>query len=257
MDSRKSMKINQLLQAWPRGTVALHPWLAKHGVSWRLAESYRRGSWIEAVGRGAFVRCGDKVGWPGAVFALQSYAHKEIYPGGRTALELHGHAHFLQLGNKPVIHLIGETGERLPRWFLGHDWNALVSYTTTHLFKKNVPAGWSHKAFGEFSLKVSSLERAMLELLDEVTDEASFEEARLLMEGLPSLRPSVVQELLESCESVKAKRLFLFLADEAGHPWRAKLTDSRLDLGKGKRLIVRGGRLNQRYLVTVPKEKET
>ena len=57
----------------------------------------------------------------------------------------------------------------------------------------------------------------MVELLARVSDEGSFEEARLIMEGLTRLRPELVQELLGSCRSVKAKRLFLFLADLCGH----------------------------------------
>ena len=41
MDSRESMKINRLLQVWPRGTVALHAFFAQHGVSRKLAEQLR------------------------------------------------------------------------------------------------------------------------------------------------------------------------------------------------------------------------
>lgn len=260
MDRHIGTKINRLLQAWPRGTVALHSWLSQQGVSRNLVEVYRKNAWLEAVGQGAFVRCGDKVEWPGAIFALQSYAGKRIHPGERTAIELHGYAHFLQLGKKPQVHLIGATGERLPRWFLDHDWDAVIRFVTSNLFVNDVPAGWSDKIFGEFSLKVSSLERAMLELLDGVSDETSFEEARLLMGGLAGLRPSVVQELLEACRSIKSKRLFLFLADEAGHAWHAKLADSRVNLGRGKRVVFRGGHLDSRYLITVPKgpkESET
>lgn len=40
-----------------------------------------------------------------------------------------------------------------------------------------------------------------------------------LMEGLNNLRPNQVQDLLEKCESVKVKRLFLYLAEKAGHEW--------------------------------------
>ncbi len=256
MDSRKSMKINLLLQIWPRGTVALHSWLTEHGISRKLTESYRKGAWVDAIGRGAFVRRGDTVDWPGAVFALQSYAKKKIHPSGRTALELHGHAHFLQLGNKPVLHLTGAIGERLPRWFLDHNWDVALRFATSHLFEKELPSSWSTKSFGEFSLRISSLERAILELLDGVPKETSFEEARHMMEGLAALRPSVLQPLLEACLSIKTKRLFLFLADEAGHPWRAKIAEARINLGKGKRMVVRGGRLDSRYLITVPKGNE-
>jgi hypothetical protein len=41
----------------------------------------------------------------------------------------------------------------------------------------------------------------------------TFDEAMLLMEGLMTLRLHLVQALLEACQSVKVKRLFLFLAE--------------------------------------------
>src|SRR5690625_4804433 len=120
MTSHESMKINQLLQAWPRGTVALHAFFAKHGVSRKLAEQYRKGGWIDPVGTGAFVRCGDKVGWEGALYALQAYAGKAIHPGGRTALELAGLAHYVRLAPNRRVDLYGPASGRLPRWFVGH-----------------------------------------------------------------------------------------------------------------------------------------
>mgnify|MGYP001584397915 FL=1 len=98
---------------------------------------------------------------------------------------------------------------------------------------------------------MSAPERAALELVDLVPKEQSFSEARLLMEGLTTLRPELVQELLEACRSVKAKRLFLFLAEEANHAWFKELNTSKLDLGKGNRSIVKGGQLDQKYQITV------
>jgi len=64
--------------------------------------------------------------------------------------------------------------------------------------------------------------------------------------------PEVLQALLEACTSVKVKRMFLFLADQAKHPWRSKLKDKRIKLGSGKRSLVREGRFDSRYLITVP-----
>ena len=141
MSSEIVGKINQLLQSWPRGTVALQPFFSRHGVSQKLAARYRTSGWIDPVGRGAFVRRGDKVGWEGAVYALQRYAGKAIQPGGRTALELHGYAHFLRMGSRREVHLFGPPSERLPRWILYHDWGADLRYFGTTLFSRAVGAG--------------------------------------------------------------------------------------------------------------------
>ena len=252
MDSLPSMKINKLLQAWPRGTVAVHAWLGSHGISRKLAAQYRRRGWIDSIGQGAFVRRGDKVEWPGAVYALQKEAGKRIHPGGRTALELHGLAHFLRLSRRAPVYLYGPPGVRLPRWVRAHDWGHPIKYSATGLFPQD--QSLTARSFGDFSIEVASPERAVLEYLDGFPDDASFEEARELVDALNTPRPEVLQYLLEICTSVKVKRMFLYLADRGEHPWRAKLKDKRIKLGSGKRSLVSDGKFDPRYLITVPAE---
>jgi hypothetical protein len=48
------------------------------------------------------------------------------------------------------------------------------------------------------------------------------------------------------------KRLFLFFADRHNHAWLKQLDRSRIDLGRGKRLLAVGGRLDPKYQITVP-----
>jgi hypothetical protein len=55
-----------------------------------------------------------------------------------------------------------------------------------------------------------------------------------------------------ACNSIKVKRLFLYLAEGHGHPWFERLDLNALDLGKGNRSIVVGGRLDPKYQITVP-----
>jgi len=76
-----------------------------------------------------------------------------------------------------------------------------------------------------------------------------------VMGNLATLRPEVVQPLLEACGSVKVKRLFLYLAERHGHDWFAKLDPGKVDLGKGKRMIVPKGRYDARYQITVPVDR--
>lgn len=246
--------INQLLQSWPQGTIAQLGWLARHGVSQSLASRYRKSGWMVAVGRGAFARSGDKVGWEGAVYAMQAEPKATLHPGGRTALELLGYSHFLRLAPRRTVFLYGEPGERLPKWMRDHDWGADVHLLPSCLRDDNEShSGLVEHSFGTFALRVSAPERAILEFLDELPDRLSFEEARLVMEGLTTLRPSLLQPLLEACSSIKVKRTFFYLAREAGHAWYAQLDKTRLDLGKGKRMIVRGGRLDAEFMITVPR----
>jgi hypothetical protein len=107
-----------------------------------------------------------------------------------------------------------------------------------------------------FPVRYSSKERAVLELLDELPKHESFHQADALMEGMTDLSPRRLQTLLEACASVKVKRLFLFFADRHRHAWLSRLDTSGIDLGSGKRVLVKGGKLDPRYKITVPADLE-
>ncbi len=252
MSSQNGSKLNLLLKSWPRGTVAVQSWLKTQGVYRQLAEVYRKTAWLERIGRGAFTHAGDTVDWTGGLFAVQQQLGRAIHAGGKTALQLQGYAHFLPLGGNAPMWLFGAPGEQLPAWFQQHDWNIKLHYVTTKLFPAGKPFGLTEKIFNQYSIQLATPERAMLELLHLVPKQESFEEAFLFMEGLSTLRPNLVQDLLQQCSSVKAKRLFLFLAEYCGHSWLQKLDTTKLDLGSGKRVIAVNGRLDPTYQITVP-----
>ena len=92
----------------------------------------------------------------------------------------------------------------------------------------------------------------MLELLDEVPKRETFHQVDMLMEGLRNLSPRRLHKLLTECHSVKVKRLFLWFAERHNHAWLKKLDQDGVDLGHGKRMIVRGGKLDTKYNITVP-----
>lgn len=95
-------------------------------------------------------------------------------------------------------------------------------------------------------------ERAMLELCDEPPSAGLVYEVDALMQGLATLRPGLLSALLRDCRSIKAKRLFLALAERHNHAWLARVTLDGVDLGKGKRSLVPGGRLHPTYQITLP-----
>ena len=79
---------------------------------------YKKSGWIQSFGRGAYILYGDKVEWPGALYALQTQLGLYVHPGGKTALELKGYAHYLPSGKRKVF-LYGTQGRVLPSWFKG------------------------------------------------------------------------------------------------------------------------------------------
>ncbi|MGY0553876.1 type IV toxin-antitoxin system AbiEi family antitoxin domain-containing protein [Vreelandella sp. 2A-K22] len=62
-----------------------------------------------------------------------------------------------------------------------------------------------------------------------------------------------VTGLLRHCNSIKAKRLFLALADRYQHAWLRRLSLGEVELGSGKRVLVPGGRLHSIYQITLPR----
>lgn len=252
MSSQTESKLNRLLKQWPKGTVATQPWLQRLGVSRQLARQYVSSGWMERLGRGVFVRPGDTVDWFGALYALQSQLDLSVHAAGLTALSLKGMAHYLQLGGRKEVFLFGEQRERLPAWFLNHSWGVRLRFHCPNLFESVAPASFTRLERGEYAVRISAPERAILEVMHLATTNEAVEHAVELMGGLSTLRPRVVQQLLEACRSIKVKRLFLWAAEHSGHPWFTRLSPGTLDLGVGKRVLYRGGRLDRTYQITVP-----
>lgn len=252
MTSDSGSKINQLLKTWPIGTVAVSRWLKGQGVSQQLANKYEKTSWLRRIGQGAFIRDGDNVEWLGGLYALEEQLKLPVHAGAKTALELLGYSHFLRMGKGGSRWLFGNPGTKLPAWFKSYSWEVEIHYLTPNLFSKP-DLGLTKKNMGTFSIHLSSPERAIMEALYLVPDQQSFEEASLLMEGLRTLRPELVQKLLEGCRSFKVKRLFMLLAEKGNHPWLKRLQLNKVDFGKGKRGLVKGGILDKKYQITIPK----
>ncbi len=251
MGIQKSNKINSLLNSWPYGTIAVSSWLKKQGVSAQLAAVYKKSGWIESVAHGAFVHAGDKVSWSGGLFALQEEMGLVVHAGGRTALQLHGSAHFLPLSADHPVFLFG-LRRTLPNWFIKYSWGMTVCNVYTHCFPYKERTGLTERKMEAYSVWLSTPELAMLEVLYLVGRRESYQNAFLLMEGLNTLRPDLVQELLEKCSSVKVKRLFMHLAEQFKHPWLQYVNVDKINFGKGKRVVEAGGYFDSKYDLSVP-----
>jgi len=242
--------INQILQKCPQGTVITTDWLNKQSISRQSVNNYKKSGWLERIGQGAYKRKGDEVSWKGALYALQKLQGLSVHVGGRTAIELQGFGHYVKKSsNQVILWKIPEV--RLPSWFQEYDWEANLEVRSATLFNREVDE-FSQTKVENIELTISSAERAILEYLRDVPKDESIDEANYIMEGLSSLRPSVLQTLLEACNSVKAKRLFFYMAEHHNHAWFERLELSSIDLGSGKREIIKGGKLDKKYMIVVP-----
>ena len=245
-------KINSLMQSLPRGSVLLPSWLLSQGYSYELQQSYRKSNWLKSIGKGAMLKSGDPFILTGALSVLQNVENLNIHIGGRSALELQGLAHYLQINNSETT-LFVTGGAKLPLWFEENDWNTKTKLFRLSLFNDET-LGMTDFQDGELTMKISNPARAIMECLALCPDKFPLSESFELMEGLGSLRPVKIQELLENCKSLKAKRLFLYFAEKVNHGWFKYLDINKIDLGVGKRSLVESGVLVSKYKIVIPGE---
>ncbi|WP_282875660.1 type IV toxin-antitoxin system AbiEi family antitoxin domain-containing protein [Pseudomonas peli] len=265
MNAQKSEKLNSLLVGLGDRDLVSTAWLKDRGYSSSLVSRYIASGWLDSPARGVYQRRGGRVTWAGVVRALQSGDGLQLHVGGRFALAWHGHEHYLRLGESETVTLYGS--EYLPGWVSKLPLKAKVmlcgrspfdlespkfNAETTDEALRAIGLEWVD-ADGDFGRMVfSTPERALLELCDGVSDASLAYEVDALMQGADTLRPLRVSMLLRHCTSIKAKRLFLALAERHQHAWLAHVSLDGVYLGKGKRCLVPGGRLNPTYQITLP-----
>lgn len=251
MNTDLDRKIKKLLAAHRSGVPFLSKWLIQKGISQDLQQYYARSGWLESLGYGAYRRFGDTPTWLGGIFALQEEAGYKVHVGGLTALSLLGREHYLRF-NREASYTFSYSLRKLPAWFVKYKWET----ETRHTFSKFLPddlALTTHNE-GNFEVRISSLERAMLECLYLAPKYISYVECYQIFEGLVNLRPEVLQRLLEACSSVRVKRVFLFMSDKAHHGWRSFLETSHVDLGTGVRSLEKRGIYVAEFELMVPRD---
>lgn len=249
--------LNRLQRDLPEGLVVDAAWLEARGIASNLRAYYVKAGWLEQPVRGLYKKPRGGLSWQQAVISLQTLlAQTPLVVGGRTALELQGFAHYLAQDTR-TVYLHGP--EKPPAWLQKLDLPQRFVYRNSATAFRTDPAAhgtlttlpWGQ---WDWPLTLSQPERAYLELLDELPRHESFHQADMIMQGAANFSPRRLQRLLVDCRSVKVKRLFFFFADRHRHAWVNRLDKSVLDLGRGKRALVPGGKLDPTYLITVPED---
>jgi hypothetical protein len=251
MNSQKSTKINQLLKGWPKGTLAVVSWLEKQGVDRKLARRYCETNWLSRFDNGVYKQSDDLIDWTGAVYTLQKELNCKIHVAARSAFEMQGMSHYLPLGSSLNILFAAGKRQQLPTWFLRHFGNEVNVYFPKSLFN-NLEIGLQEKSLKNFSIMLSSPERAIMECLYLTPKKMSLEHVIELMEKQHTLRPNLLQILLGNCKSIKVKRLFLYFAEIQEQPWLNRIDISKINLGKGKRVIEKDGKYKAKYQISIP-----
>jgi len=269
MTRQKEERLKYLLENVPPGFLVDTPWLASRNIDRKLAYWYLKRGWLQPVAQGVYRRPAgaddnvrSSVGWKIAVISMQQLMGYNLHLGGRTALTVAGYRHYLAFSEKETVYLYGDS----PTW--------LKRLSTTHKFVTRSRSLFHHPTVGvdekqsfgstqepeealslspkRWPLIMSSPERAILEMLNEIPKNESLHIVDKLFEGLSNLRPALLEELLRLCSSIKVKRYFLVFADRHQHAWRKHLSTAGIDLGSGPRFIFKGGRIHPEYKISVP-----
>lgn len=245
-------KIQKILESNPHVSLFFGEWLAKQGLTAKEQHSYMKRGWLTRISKGVYALRGTSPTLLHAVAAFNSQLGRQCTIGAYTALELRGYSHYLSLG-KPSAYLFTDKKNKLPSWLVQGEWDMTVRYMTTSFLGSGLMAVEPLTVDGN-SLFVSSPERAFLECLNLPSAASSLLDLYYIMESLTTLRPKLVQSLLESCTSQKVKRLFAYMAEKAAHPWFKALKLESIAFGTSRYMVVPTGKYIAKYNMTIPKE---
>lgn len=249
------LKVNQMLLNWKTGEVHGLGWLGEHGVDRKLAYKYCKSGYLEKIVSGVFIKANEEPNTYAVVKYLQKELNLKLHISGLSALELLGHGHYLSLSERNKVYLTSYESRTFPKWLKDYCGHFEVFFRKSSLIR-NEKYLTEHEGTEGFKVIISSRELAIMELIESFDLSNSLETIENYIESLTTLRSYVLQELLEECQSVKVKRVFLYVSEKLNLPYFKKLDLSKINLGSGKRVIVEGGSFDKKYNITVDRTEE-
>lgn len=246
----------------PEGQLVDRNWLKKQGFTRPDIDYYLRSGALQAVSHGVYRKPGKPLKWEEFLYSLQAMEYN-VHCGGPQAIAEQGYSHFVSMSKVAEVHLYSPT--QLPAWLQHWGPNALASESSFYLhihrqtWLKELPQEFfTYRQYGhwDWQLRLAQIELAVFECLFEMQSETDFQQMDRWFESLSSLSPVKLQKLLKLCPSVKTKRLFGWFAERHAHAWLKHLDWASVDLGRGKRSVVKGGSYNKQWQITVPRKME-
>ena len=230
-------KLNQLLVLGKKNGLFFSDWLRKNGYSDQLIRKYRQSGWLATLDKGVMYRTGDSLSSFAALSCYNEQLNKNVRVAAHSALEIFGFNHYVPMG-KPFL-MVAYHNSNIPKWM------------TSDSFDKN---------FKPFSTKMIDVPQTSTVQIDGVDvlvsspEQYNYMDLYYVMEQLTSLRADVVQTLLENINNQRVKRVFLYMAEKAGHYWFDMLNIDKINLGTSKQQLVENGIYIKKYRITIPKE---
>ncbi len=256
---KKSGYKESLRELLPYGMLATKKWLASQGLSIHALDNAVKTGTLLMLASGVYSQYARNIRWEGVVASLQRMDESPVptvHVGGLTALAISGLTQYMSMG-KQAVHLYSQN--KLPSWLARLSLPTMYeSYNVKTLWSESVMTSEKFIKTYEWEadlppIHYSCPEKAILEVLASSPNSVTIEHANELMQGLVNLSPRKLDPLLDACCNIKVKRLFFWLAKRQNYPWFKKLNADKYELGSGKRVVAKGGKLDKDYLITVPR----
>jgi len=242
-------KINQLLASTDSSGLLFSDWLKKKGYSDQLQKRYRDSGWLTSLSKGVMFRTGSNLSAFSALASCNAQTNTDYRIAAHSALEYAGFNHYVPMG-KPVLMVALTSTSKRPLWMKDDEFDMTFrsfhteAFASKEVIKTNTKSG---------ILNISSPELAFLECLLLAPKYYDYVDLYYIMEQLTTLRSDVVQSLLEATNNFRVKRMFLYMAEKAGHYWFEELCLEKIMLGNSKLQLVPDGVYNAKYKITIPK----
>lgn len=249
MSIESRSKLNRLLVSGKKNGLFFSDWLKKNGYSDQLIRKYRQSGWLTTLDKGVMYRTGDSLSAIAALSCYNDQLNKEVRIAAHSALEMFGFNHYVPMG-KPLL-MVACLNSKTPKWMSSENFDKTIKTFSTKMV--DVPLTSIVQADG-VDVLVSSPEQAFIECLLLAPEQYNYMDLYYIMEQLTSLRADVVQTLLENIRNQRVKRVFLYMAEKAGHYWFDMIDMHKIDLGISKLQLVESGAYIKKYRITIPKE---
>jgi hypothetical protein len=204
---------------------------------------------ISSIKGSFFYRKGESLSALGALASYQSQVSSDLYVAAHSTLELWEFNHYVPMG-KPVL-MVGMRQRSFPLLLKSSLFDRDFRPFHSSILQSARLASFQYQ---DWLLQVSVPEQAFIEYLYLAPKLYDYVDLFYIMEQLTVLRADVLQLLLEEAEHYRVRRLFLYIAEKAGHTWFDDLDVSRIDIGSHKHQLVKDGVYVAKYKMTIPKE---
>ena len=261
MNNTRYSLLRKVFAEIPAGALVDSAWFARHNISNQSVYGYVQSGILAPLGRGIFRLIPndydpeEKIDWEVILASMDRVMNKKFHVGGLSAITLKGRHHFGTFGD-PLIYVYGK---KLPKWMTKLNTNGNFKFRTNYLFKSTSLGIEKYKSYEltlgpEVTYPVSTMERAILEMIDTITNYGVFEHVDLLFDGLYDADPDLLNSLLKDCRKFKVRRLFLIFAERHNHSWMSSIDKQNIELGTHSRQLIKDGKFHPEYKITVPEE---